>query len=73
MDADLTRQLRDTGLSEDEAKDLAELAAEVECLPEVKPRRAWLHESRWRLLRKFDERQAKRRAAPDERELPETD
>ena len=68
MDADLTRQLREAGLPEDEVKDLADLAAEVERLPEAKPRRAWLHESRWRLLRAFDERRRRQTDSVDDRD-----
>lgn len=58
MDDDVQRQLRQAGLPADEAGELADLAAEVERLPAVKPRRAWLHESKWRLLRAFDEQRA---------------
>jgi hypothetical protein len=65
MDPDVARQLRDTGLTDAEAHDLADLAAEVERLPEVKPPKGWLHESRWRLLRKFDDRPASRPSKVD--------
>ena len=56
---DLQHALREAGLPDPEARGLADLAAEVEDLPEVMPRRAWLTESKWRLLRAFDERRRK--------------
>ncbi len=65
MDADLERQIREETPTASEAQDLVELADEIAALPRVAPRRAWLHESKWRLLRKFDELQADRPESPD--------
>lgn len=68
MDEDLGQQLREAGLPDADAQELAALAAEIERVPPVKPRRAWLHESKWRLLRAFDERQSDGDAAPADSE-----
>jgi hypothetical protein len=65
MDPELRRQLQETGIPGEEAAELAELAVEIEQVPEVEPRKAWLHESRWRLLRRFDEQQEGRSGPPE--------
>lgn len=68
MDSDLGRQLSEAGLSDADAQELTDLASEIGQLPDVKPRLAWLHESKWRLLREFDEQRTDRDAAPSDAE-----
>ena len=68
MDPDVARELREAGASDEEVAELAELAGQIESLPESTPRKAWLLESKWRLLRRFDELRAER--ASDEGDRP---
>ena len=68
MDTDPARRRSKAGSLDSEPGELAELTAEIAALPEIAPRRAWLAESKWRLLRKFDELHAERPESANERE-----
>jgi hypothetical protein len=54
MDVRIRDELIESSWSEDEASDLAELAAEIAALPPVEPDAEWLAASRDRLLARFD-------------------
>ena len=53
--SDLERELREAGVPDENASELADLAKEIEALPEVKPRRSWLRDAKGRLLERFDQ------------------
>ena len=65
VDADLRRELSEAGAPDASVPELIDLVVEIQELPLVTPRRSWLHESKWRMLRRFDERNAKRLARRD--------
>jgi hypothetical protein len=60
VDAELARELREAGVPEDELDDLTSLADELAHLPDATPRRAWQLESKWRLLRRYDQLRSER-------------
>jgi len=62
----LERELDEAGVPEDQAPELADLARELEGLPDIKPRRAWLNRAKRRLLDRFDQRKGPPPAKPTE-------
>jgi hypothetical protein len=67
MDPELLRQLREAGVPTSDVPDLARIASELIDAPRVEPDRAWLEQSRARLLERFAARlreQAPREAQP---------
>ena len=64
---DLERELHEAGLSDEAASQLAELATEIEALPEIDPRAAWRRGARRRLLDHLAETQVPEAdSAPDD-------
>lgn len=68
MGRDVERELREAGATDELVSELTRVAKEIEKLPSIEPRRSWLIESKWRLMRRFDEQQA---AREPETETPE--
>jgi hypothetical protein len=64
VDEELVKQLREAGVPQHLVPELARLASEIEALPEVDPRRAWLRESKRRLLERYEAQQPGRSAHP---------
>jgi hypothetical protein len=64
VDEELVKQLREAGVPQHLVPELARLASEIEALPEVDPRRAWLRESKRRLLECYEAQQTGRSAHP---------
>jgi hypothetical protein len=60
VDEELVKQLREAGVPQHMVPELARFAEEIEALPVVSPRRAWLRESKRRLLQRYQELQAAR-------------
>ena len=55
MGNDVERQLGEAGVPPAMSSELAELAKDIEALPQIEPRRAWATRSKQQLLRRFDE------------------